>query len=164
MIRDRINYWFPVAQKMAEFINDKFRKEDEAKPKSRVTKCKHIHEECPVYVGSKGAARKFPCVEIVWANEYGINLPSPTSGEIELWIYVCVKGDNSDPSDAYKMQDELQQRVLRCLQGRELPLAIGTVTGTVANAISIDSINSDYEQNRPVMLARIKVIIDWKQS
>lgn len=153
MIRNRISYWYPIAKSFRDYL-DGLTDEDGNR----------LLDDYPISVGSRGAGKQtYPCVEIIFKAETGIDLPSPREGAVNLWVYVYVKDSSKEPQNGYEKQDEIQQIILNSLQGRSLPEYIYQNVGVIGTAIDIDSIDSDTDLNRPVMLARINVYVGWKQ-
>lgn len=119
-----------------------------------------LFEGVPIYPGTKGNAKKdYPCIEISYDEEGQIDFASLYKGKLRLWVDVWVKSHSSTPTEAFQLQDELQEKVLACLI--DWPQYIREHLG-VAAKIAVEQIISDGEIYRPTMAARIVLDIDWR--
>lgn len=149
MERRRITFWWPLTNALVDFLNEQ--KTEEGTP---------LFDGVPIYPGTKGTAKKdYPCIEISYDEEGRFDLATNYKGNTRLWVDVWVKSHSSAPADAFRLQDDLQERLLSCLV--DWPDYIQEHLGVAAH-ISVDQIISDGEIYRPTMAARIVLNIDWR--
>lgn len=149
MERRRITFWWPLTNALVDFLNEQTA--EEGTP---------LFDGVPIYPGTKGTAKKdYPCIEISYDDEGQIDFAQLYKGKLHLWIDVWVKSHSSTPSDAFQMQDDLQEKLLACLV--DFPDYIREHLG-VATHLVIEQIISDGEIYRPTMAARIVLGIEWR--
>lgn len=119
--------WFPVMKTVENIL-----KESESPALSGVA----------IYQGTKGTAKSFPCIEIIWDNETGISMHTG-GGTTGVWIDTMVnrvEGADADDSEAYARLYEIQQAMLAALDG--FPRRLLTDYG-IASKADVKQIVSD---------------------
>ncbi len=117
--------WFPVMKTVENLL-----KESESPALQGVA----------IYQGTKGTAKSFPCVEIIWDNEAGISMHNG-GGDTGVWIDTMVnRAEGKDDSEAYAKLYEIQQAILAALDG--FPRRLLTNYGIAAKA-DVKQIMSD---------------------
>jgi len=136
--------WWPLAKSLAAFLNEQIQ-----------------DESLYIYAGTKGTGKKYPCMEITWDDETEVNIQRATSGNVKLWIDIGLKSNNSDPAQAYDLQDIYQNKALGVL--KEWPQKVLQELG-IASKVSVPDVISDGDIDRPTSTSRIVVNIEWRNS
>ena len=115
--------WFPVMKTVENLLKES-----------------HALQGVAIYQGTKGTAKDFPCIEIVWDNEAGISTHTG-GGDTGVWIDTMVnRAEEKDDSEAYEKLYEIQQAMLSALDG--FPRRLLTDYG-IASKADVKQIVSD---------------------
>lgn len=132
--------WWPLANNLVEYL-----------------KSLPDFSEDNVHAGIENPVKKYPCVEVLWEGETGIDLHKQSSGNISFWIDEYVK--NKESAEAYAALFFMQKNTLAAL--RNWPNHVKETLG-LALKVTVSDIASDGETLRPVTGSRIILEIEWR--
>ena len=89
--------WWPLANNLVEYL-----------------KSLPDFSEDNVHAGIENPVKKYPCVEVLWEGETGIDLHKQSSGNISFWIDEYVK--NKESVEAYAALFFMQEKTLAALR------------------------------------------------
>ncbi len=145
---NKLNWW-PLANSLVEFLKN--HKDELGAPS---------FEGVFIYAGTKITGKVYPCIEITFDAESN---PTGKRGLVNLWVDVCLKNNNSNPSEAYELMFKYQTEIMNLIFNYDdgWPAAIKKDLG-IATDIKISNVISDGDSQRPVCQCRMVLEIDWR--
>lgn len=139
--------WWLIAKHLVDFLKDKL----------------ELAGQWQVYLGSKGSAKEYPCVEVQWNQETGISVYKPSEGGITLWVDTWVSSEQGSSDDVYQRQYDVQSSILDSLREwsdlllRELQIVTKVECPSVAIA-------PEGAVSQSTLGCRIILIIEWRRK
>lgn len=140
--------WWPIVEHITNFI--KTYKDD-----NNVL----VFDGVDVYAGSKNKAKNFPCIEVTFDQESGIDIYRSVKGDIGIWIDIGVLNSGDDPVEAYREIYPYQKNVLNSLHDW-----IEKINQDLKIAIKINNVEvvSDGDIQRPTVMSRLILNLNWR--
>lgn len=135
--------WWPIAKHLVEFL-----------------KVRPLFADWSVYPGTKGTAKRLPCVEVQWDQEAALSVHKPNEGSITLWADIWVRSDKVESDEVYQQQHDAQSVIFDCL--REWAASLIQDLGMAAK-VDCPGIASEGTITRPSFGCRMIITVDWRK-